>query len=57
MQKKAVKMMLCHAAVGARELETHGGEVSTANKSPETLAPGGAEKIIPTNHETAEIMA
>jgi hypothetical protein len=42
----------------AREVDTHGEEISTANRSRKrSHQVGEAEKIIPINHETAEIIA
>jgi hypothetical protein len=41
----------------AQEVEIHGEEISTANRSPENARTRSeAEKIIPINYETAEII-
>jgi hypothetical protein len=56
--KKADKMMPCHAAAGHRRLTLMAKRFAQRiGRRKHSHQVGGAEKIIPINHETAEIIA
>jgi hypothetical protein len=58
MQKRADKMMPCHAAAGHRRLKIMAKRLAQRiGRRKRSHQVGEAEKIIPINHETAEIIA
>jgi hypothetical protein len=58
MQKRADKMMPCHAAAGHRRLKLMAKRLAQGiGGRKRSHQVGEAEKIIPINHETAEIIA
>jgi hypothetical protein len=58
MRKRADKMMPCHAAAGHRRLKLMAKRLAQRiGRRKRSHQVGEAEKIIPINHETAEIIA
>jgi hypothetical protein len=58
MQKRADKMMPCHAAAGHRRLKLMAKRLAQRiGRRRRSHQVGEAEKIIPINHETAEVIA